>query len=66
MKNIVEFKSLVFLSIQIPRLATLGPLEEKEDTMGAYDLPNTVPLNKIVAAGLEDEFIYALIFSSTT
>lgn len=47
----------IMSGFNIPGLAMLGPLEENEVTSGADGLPITVPLNKIVAVGMEVEFM---------
>jgi hypothetical protein len=47
----------IMSGFRIPGLAVLGPLEEKEATVGADDSPIIVPLNKIVAVGAELELM---------
>lgn len=48
---------LIMSGFTIPGVTVLGPLEEKEATIGANESPITVPLNEIVAVGVVVEFM---------
>lgn len=43
--------------LRMPGLSRLGPLEEKEATVGDNGFPMAVPLNKIAAVGVVVDFM---------